>query len=63
MRFMVEIDAGMEKANAIDAGGGPGIPAPSQLITATALTRTRRARFSAQVAVDQHFNAGPRPRD
>ena len=24
MRFMVEIDAGMEKANAIDAGGGPG---------------------------------------
>jgi hypothetical protein len=51
MRFMVEIDAGMEKANAIDAGGGPGIPAPSQLITATALTRTRRARFSAQVAV------------
>ena len=51
MRFMVEIDAGMEKANAIDAGGGPGIPAPSQLITATALTRTRRARFSAQAAV------------
>jgi hypothetical protein len=24
MRFMVEIDAGMEKANAIDASGGPG---------------------------------------
>jgi hypothetical protein len=24
MRFMVEIDAGMEKANAIDAAGGPG---------------------------------------
>ena len=24
MRFMVDIDAGMEKANAIDAGGGPG---------------------------------------
>jgi hypothetical protein len=24
MRFMVEIDAGMEKANTIDAGGGPG---------------------------------------
>jgi hypothetical protein len=23
-RFMVEIDAGMEKANAIDAAGGPG---------------------------------------
>ena len=24
MRFVVEIDAGMEKANAIDASGGPG---------------------------------------
>jgi hypothetical protein len=24
MRFMVEIDAGMEKANAVDAGAGPG---------------------------------------
>jgi hypothetical protein len=25
MRFMVEVDAGMEKANAIDAAGGPGV--------------------------------------
>ena len=24
MRFMVEVDAGMEKANAVDAAGGPG---------------------------------------
>jgi hypothetical protein len=24
MRFMVEIDAGMEKANSVDASGGPG---------------------------------------
>ena len=24
MRFMVEIDAGMEKANTIDVGSGPG---------------------------------------
>ena len=62
MRFMVEIDAGMEKANAIDAGGGPGIPAPSQLITATALTSA--ALDSARRWLwDQHFNAGPRPRD
>ena len=24
MRFMVEVDAGMEKANAVDGAGGPG---------------------------------------